>query len=199
MMEGIIQQGTARTLSQFGGAKCRVGTKPLLSFSGIQFEEEGGSSKFALAKSMFTDFFKGGDAKEMDVEGLQWMISFAAAEEEGNEGKRDMIYMRCWKMVTKRSGQPLPRVEVEEMGPRIDFRLGRVREADEVVLKEALKKLKTSEVSPRAPTTALLESLADIRRSRPDQRRTWRPTSWATRWAEYTLADKIWNNYRRGR
>ncbi|MCJ1386606.1 rRNA-binding ribosome biosynthesis protein rpf2 [Xylographa soralifera] len=144
-MEGIVQQSTARTLSQFGGAKCRVGTKPLLSFSGTPFDEDGGRSHFTLAKSMFIDFFRGGDAKEVDVEGLQWMITFAAVEESGEGEKRDMIYMRCWRLVTKRSGQRLPRVEVEEMGPRIDFRLGRVREADDGILKDAQKRARTSE------------------------------------------------------
>ena len=146
MMEGIVQQSTARTLSQFGGPKCRVGTKPLLSFSGTQFDEDGGGSKFTLAKSMFTDLFRGGEAKEMDVEGLQYLISFAAAEESGEGKTRDMIYMRCWRLVTRRSGQRLPRVEVEEMGPRIDFKLGRVREADEGTWKEAHKQARTSEV-----------------------------------------------------
>jgi len=53
--------------------------------------------------------------------------------------------MRVWRIVTKRSGQRLPRVEVEEMGPRIDFRLGRVREADEGMMKEALKRAKGTE------------------------------------------------------
>ena len=146
MMEGIVIQNTARTLSQFGGAKCRVGTKPLLSFSGTQFDEDGGASKFTLAKSMFTDFFRGGEAKELDVEGLQCMISFAAAERSDDGGTSDMIYMRCWRVVTKRSGHRLPRVEVDEMGPRIDFRLGRIQEADEAVLKEARKRAGTSEV-----------------------------------------------------
>lgn len=149
MMEGVVQQRTARTLSQFGGTKCRVGTKPMLSFSGTQFEDSTGSSKFTLAKSMFTDFFRGGEAKEVDVEGLQMMISFAAGEEDGEEeGKREMVYMRCWRIVTKRSGQRLPRVEIEEMGPRIDFKLGRVKEADESMMKEALKRAKGTDVSP---------------------------------------------------
>jgi len=154
MMEGIVQQGTARTLSQFGGTKCRVGTKPMLSFSGTQFEDSAGSSsKFTLAKSMFTDFFRGGEAKEVDVEGLQMMISFAAGEEDGEEGKREMVYMRCWKIVTKRSGQRLPRVEIEEMGPRIDFKLGRVKEADESMMKEALKRVKGTDVSSLVPSS----------------------------------------------
>ena len=152
MLECGVEQDTARTLAQFEGPKCRVGTKPLLSFSGTQFEEPvdggSGSGKFALAKSLFLDFFRGGETKEVDVEGLQWMISFAAAEEEVEGGmKREMVYMRSWRIVTKRSGQKLPRVEVEEMGPRIDFRLGRMKEADEGMIREAFKRAKGTEVS----------------------------------------------------
>ena len=149
MLEFIVQPDTARTLSQFGGSKCRVGVKPMLSFSGLPFEdsaEDGGEGRFALAKSLLLDFFRGGETKEVDIEGLQWMINFTAVEVEGEGGKREMIYMRCWRLVTRRSGQKLPRVEVEEMGPRIDFRLGRARDADQTILKEAMKKTKGAEV-----------------------------------------------------
>ena len=52
------------------------------------------------------------------------------------------IHMRVYRIVTRRSGHKLPRVEVEEMGPRIDFRVGRVREPDESLLREALKQPK---------------------------------------------------------
>jgi ribosome production factor 2 len=151
MLECSVVKDTARTLGQFKTEKCRVGTKPLLSFSGTAFDEppagSDGVNKFALAKSMFLDFFRGGEASEMDMEGLQMMISFAAAEEDVAGGEvRQMVYMRVWRIVTKRSGQKLPRVEVEEMGPRIDFRLGRAKDADEAMMKEALKKAKGTEV-----------------------------------------------------
>ncbi|MCJ1485871.1 rRNA-binding ribosome biosynthesis protein rpf2 [Schaereria dolodes] len=150
MLECGVVQGTARVLSQFKGAKPRVGVKPLLSFSGTQFEDPSEGGKYASAKSIFIDFFRGGEAKEMDVEGLQWMMNFAAGEEDdGIGGKREMIYMRCWRLITKRSGQKLPRVEVEEIGPRLDFRLGRVRDADEGSLKEAMKKAKGMEARPK--------------------------------------------------
>ena len=144
MMECLVQENSARTLSQFGSAKFRVGAKPLISFSGVQFDDPA-SSNFTLAKSVFLDFFRG-EATEVDVEGLQWMINFAAGEEEWDGGKRDIVRMRCWRLITKRSGQKLPRVEVEEMGPRIDFKLGRVRIADDGTVKEALKKAKGAEV-----------------------------------------------------
>lgn len=164
-----MQKETARRLSQFGGSKCKVGMKPLLSFSGTQFHDPSSSSadsspsKFTLAKSMFVDFFRGGDAKEMDVEGLQYMINFAAAEEPIDDGtKRQMVYMRCWRLITKRSGQRLPRVEVEEMGPRIDFRLGRIREADVSMAKESLRKSKGAEVRLSPPRIILAKSTMRI-------------------------------------
>ena len=152
MLECLVDPDTARTLAQFGGPKCRTGLKPLLSFSGTQFEDPATSSqfsnKFFLAKSIFLDFFKGEDAKNMDVEGLQMLISFSAVEQELADGhKHEMVYMRVWRIVTRRSGQKLPRAEVEEMGPRIDFKLGRIMEANGASLKESLTKARGTEVN----------------------------------------------------
>ena len=145
MIEFYVVQDTARTLSQFKGEKCKIGTKPLLSFSGSQFESPI-PNKYTLAKSMFLDFFRGEEAQQMDVEGLQYLISFSVGEDEGGEEAKAPIYMNCWRIVTKRSGQKMPRVEVEEMGPRIDFRIGRSKEADEKLWKDAMKKSKGTEV-----------------------------------------------------
>ena len=144
MLELHIVQETARTLQQFKGEKCKVGVKPLLSFSGAQFESPV-SNQYTLAKSMFVDFFRGAETQAIDVEGLQLLISFFAGE-GGEDGQPAKIQMRCWRIVTKKSGQRVPRVEVEEMGPRIDFRVGRTRDADEGVRKEATKKGNGSEV-----------------------------------------------------
>ena len=144
MLELYVVQETARTLQQFKGEKCKVGVKPLLSFSGGQFENPV-SSQYTLAKSMFVDFFRGAETQTIDVEGLQLLISFFAGE-DGEDGQPAKIQIRCWRISTKRSGQKVPRVEVEEMGPRIDFRMGRTREADEGRWKEALKTGKGSEV-----------------------------------------------------
>lgn len=144
MLELHVVQETARTLQQFKGEKCKIGVKPLLSFSGAQFDSPV-SNQYTLAKSMFVDFFRGGETQTIDVEGLQLLISFFAAENSEN-GQPAKIQMRCWRIVSKRSGQKVPRVEVEEMGPRIDFRVGRTREADRGVWKEAMRKAKGSEV-----------------------------------------------------
>jgi ribosome production factor 2 len=138
MLELYIDPETFRTLSQFKGSKPAVGLKPIISFSGTLFDSPTPNS-YTLAKSIFLDLFKGSDAKSIDVEGLQFMIHFSVGEEE--DGKpTPSINMRVYKLVTKRSGQKLPRVEVEEMGPRMDFRIGRKQEADPTVMREALKK-----------------------------------------------------------
>lgn len=147
ILECLVEESTARALAQFGGAKARVGTKPMISFSGAQFEDESeGAAKFRLAKSVFLDFFRGEEPDHVDVEGLQMMITFVASEEEVAGGdNRQVVHMRVWRVVTKRSGQKMPRVDLEEMGPRIDFRLGRIREADETMMKAALKRSKKGE------------------------------------------------------
>lgn len=86
----------------------------------------------------------------IDVEGLQYLVSFMAGEEgEGEYGPS--IHLRVYMIRTKRSGQRLPRVEVEEMGPRMDFRIGRVKEPDEGLMKEALKRARRLEVSCICP------------------------------------------------
>ena len=138
MLELHVVQETARTLQQFKGEKCKVGVKPLLSFSGAQFESPV-MNQYTLAKSMFVDFFRGAETQTINVEGLQLLISFFAGE-DGKDGQPANIQMRCWRIITKKSGQKVPRVEVEEMGPRIDFRVGRTRKADEGIWKEATKK-----------------------------------------------------------
>lgn len=144
MLELYLDADSFRTLAQFKTKKCAVGLKPLLLFSGTPFESPT-SNAYTLAKSFFVDFFRGQEVGTVDVEGLQYLVSIMAAEQgEGENGPR--IHLRAYLIRTKRSGQRLPRVEVEEMGPRMDFRVGRVKEAEEAVMKEALRKPKNLEV-----------------------------------------------------
>ena len=158
MLEIYVVQDTARTLAQFKGEKCKVGVKPLLSFSGAQFEDPV-PNQYTLAKSMFTDFFRGGESPTVDVEGLQLLISFFVGEAEVGGASLPQIHMRCWKILTKRSGQKMPRVEVEEMGPRMDFRVGRIKDADEAMWKESMKKAKGTEVCVKSASGTLRRNI----------------------------------------
>jgi ribosome production factor 2 len=148
MLELYLDPESFRRLSQFKNKKCAVGLKPMLLFAGTPFESPV-QNEYTLIKSMFTDFFKGEPADKVDVEGLQYIVSISAEEPvEGLETKPS-VHLRVYLISTHRSGQKLPRIEVEEMGPRMDFRVGRVKEADESVLKEALRRAKTSAERPK--------------------------------------------------
>jgi len=147
MIELALDPDTLRTLSQFKNNKAAVGLKPLISFSGTPFESPVANA-YTLAKSVFLDLFKGEDTNNVDVEGLQFMIHISCGEEvEGAPPPK--IHLRCYLIKTKKSGQSLPRVEVEEMGPRMDFRVGRIREADPDMMKEALKRPKNLEAKEK--------------------------------------------------
>lgn len=106
-----------------------------------------GNERFGTARSLLLDLFRGEEASDVHAEGLQMMITFTGVEEEsvvdGGE-VRQMIHMRVWKVVTKKSGQKLPRVELAEMGPRIDWRIGRYQAAEPGMMKEALKRGRSS-------------------------------------------------------
>lgn len=144
MIELMIDPDTMRTLQQFKNTKATVGLKPLLSFSGSAFDSPT-SNAYTTAKSILTDMFKGPDAHNVDVEGLQFMIHFSV-DEEHDENVKPGIHMRCYLIRTKKSKTNLPNVEVEEMGPRLDFRVGRVKEADSDMWRESMRRPKTLEV-----------------------------------------------------
>jgi ribosome production factor 2 len=181
MLELLVDPDTLRTLSQFKGSKVASGLKPLLAFSGSAFESPVPNA-YTLAKSMFVDLFKGADAQAVDVEGLQYIMNFSVDEEESGEVK-PKIHMRCYLLSTKKvPNSSLPKVEVEEMGPRIDFRVGRVHEADPAMLKEAMRRPKMLEVcclSLLLPTIAFVLTIyftaqdKEEHRNRPHGRQGW--------------------------
>ena len=148
MLELHLDPESFRMLSQFKNKKCAAGLKPLLLFAGTPFESPV-PNEYTMAKSIFVDFFKGEPADKIDVEGLQYIVSITARDTVDGEEAKPMIHLRVYLIKTKKSGQKLPRVEVEEMGPRMDFRVGRMKEPDENVLKEAMKKARTSQERPK--------------------------------------------------
>jgi ribosome production factor 2 len=148
MIELYLDPDSFRRLNQFKNKKCAVGLKPMLLFAGTPFENPV-SDEYTMVKSFFTDFFKGEPADKVDVEGLQYIVSISARDSVDGEESKPSVHLRVYLIRTKRSGQKLPRVEVEEMGPRMDFRVGRVKEADEDTMKEALKRAKTSQERPK--------------------------------------------------
>ncbi|KAH8891024.1 Brix-domain-containing protein [Thozetella sp. PMI_491] len=150
MLELYLDATSFRTLAQFKNQKFTIGSRPLLSFVGTAFESPV-ANEWTMAKSFFTDLFKGDvTSGKIDVEGLRYIIVVSADEPTSNEvgddpSTKPVLHLRVYSIQTKRSGQRLPRVELEEIGPRMDLRLGRMREPDESTLRLAMKKAKTTE------------------------------------------------------
>lgn len=157
MVELYLDPDTFRTMGQFKTTKPATGLKPLISFSGTAFESPT-SNAYTLAKSLFLDLFKGQDSTSIDVEGLQYVIHISAGEEVDGQPP-PQIHFRVHRIITKKSGQKLPRVELEEMGPRMDFRVGRIQEADDSVMREALKKPK--QLTPKTKKNIEIDPMGD--------------------------------------
>ncbi|KAI3332142.1 ribosome biogenesis protein RPF2 [Xylariaceae sp. AK1471] len=144
MIELHIIPETFRTLSQFKSRKFAVGLRPMMLFSGTAWDSPV-ADEYTILKSILIDMFKGDtNSDKIDVEGLQYLVSVSADEPAGDDVK-PTVHLRLYLLDTKRSGQRLPRIELEEMGPRMDFRIGRSQQPDEAAWKEAMKKPKAGE------------------------------------------------------
>lgn len=126
-----------------GSAKLQIGVemKPMILFAGSVWGDTSASEMaqtYGMVKSLLLDIFSGEEVRSMDVEGLQYLLMVAAGEPEN--GQNPYIHLRWYKIRTRKSGQKLPRVELDEVGPKFDFKVGRVKEADAGVMKEAMKR-----------------------------------------------------------
>ncbi|KAK4153415.1 Brix domain-containing protein [Chaetomidium leptoderma] len=156
MLEFYLDGETFRSLAQFKTEKVPVGTRPLMVFAGTAFESPVPNA-FTMAKSMLIDFFRGEISDKIDVEGLRYCVVVTADEPTASEtttteddpSSKPVLRLRVYTIRTQRSGQKLPRVELEEHGPRMDFRLGRMQEPDAGMLKEAMRQAKTGQERTR--------------------------------------------------
>lgn len=161
MLELHLDPDTFRRIEQFKTRKCAVGLRPMVLFAGAAFESPV-ANEFTLVKSLLLDFFRGEPADKIDVEGLQYIVSVTAEDlvsAAADADAKPVVRLRVYLIRTKRSGHKLPRVEVEEMGPRMDFRVGRLREADDAMLKEAMRKPRGGEERPKKNVTT--DSMGD--------------------------------------
>ncbi|GME67378.1 unnamed protein product [[Candida] boidinii] len=141
-----------------------VGLKPMFVFNGANFDNH---VIYKQVKSLFLDLFRGEVTNLQDVLGLQYVISISAAEVESTGQSQDgqtqgqeqehindtsnlpIINFRVYKLKTYKSTEPkLPRCELEEVGPRFDFKIGRYQSPSSDMEKEAHmvpKQLQTKE------------------------------------------------------
>lgn len=120
-------------ISLLDGKTAGVGCKPAFIFSGPLFQE---LPSLKMLQNVLLDMFRGYVADELNLGGLQHVIMVMATG-TGEEDCR--ILFRPYHISLKKSGNRVPMVELSEMGPRIDWKVGRTREANHDLMKQALR------------------------------------------------------------
>ncbi|CCF57888.1 hypothetical protein KAFR_0D02410 [Kazachstania africana CBS 2517] len=129
-----------KLLSDFRKQTFNLGLKPMFSFQSAAFDTH---PVYKHIKSLFLDFFRGETTDLQDVAGLQHVISLTVQGDFQDGEPLPNVLFRVYKLRTYRSeqgGRKLPRVELEEVGPRLDFKIGRIHTPSAEMAKEALKK-----------------------------------------------------------
>jgi len=117
-----------KSLLEFKGPKICVGSKPIVLFSGEAFQTQ---SDLGRVKNLLLDFFVGPKTDNVRLNGIENVITFVA-----HEGK---ILFRHYRIMLKKSGTRVPRVELEEIGPSFDMKMGRTHLASLDHFKQTLK------------------------------------------------------------
>ncbi|XP_060094238.1 ribosome production factor 2 homolog [Heteronotia binoei] len=118
-------------LRDLKNSKCPEGTKPMLIFAGDAFDL---SEDHRRLKSLLIDFFRGPTVSNVRLAGLEHVLHFTAVDEK--------IYMRSYKVLLKKSGCKIPRIELEDMGPSLDLVIRRTHLASDDLYKLSLKQPK---------------------------------------------------------
>jgi ribosome production factor 2 len=134
-----------KLLQDFRKTTFAIGLKPMFTFNGGVFESH---PVYRHIKSLFLDFFRGETTDLQDVAGLQHVISITAGDFEEGE-PLPQVFFRVYTLKTFKSNQKVPRVELNEIGPRLDFAVGRYESPSPEMEKEALKKPKQLEAKTK--------------------------------------------------
>jgi len=131
MMELGLDSFTA--IKDFKNSKIAVGTKPCLLFEGESFADKANTEMQRL-KSLFIDFFRGPEVTNVRLAGIEHVLQFTSLEKK--------VFIRSYKINLKKSGGRVPRVTLEEIGPRLDLTLRRTHLASDDLFKTACKQVK---------------------------------------------------------
>jgi len=131
-----------------------LGSKPCFTIVGAEFSA---NPVYEMAANLFVDFFRGRIVTKVCLAGIDHVISLSV-------GADGAILFRHYSIHMKKSGERVPRVELEEIGPSIDFVVRRHQFGEESLRKQALKRPK--ELNPKKTknisTTIMRDTVANI-------------------------------------
>ncbi|XP_017878376.1 ribosome production factor 2 homolog [Ceratina calcarata] len=127
-----------KDLRDFKVPKISEGLKPLLVFNGELFDN---NHEFSRIKNLLVDMFQREPVEKIRLQGLEHVLSFTAVENK--------ILLRSYKILLKKSDSRIPRIELEEIGPRADLICRRTKLASEDLFKQACKKPKELKVKKK--------------------------------------------------
>jgi len=149
LVELLLLNSAEELKAEDGKLQIGVEMKPMIVFAGSQWDDESSGDQarlFRQLKSTFLDVFQGEEISGIDVAGLQYVLFIAAGEtnatstDMNDPANKPVVHLRWYRVRTLRSDTPkVPRVELDQIGPSFDFRVGRFKFADESVMNEAMK------------------------------------------------------------
>jgi len=131
-----------------------LGSKPCFCVIGPEFNTD---PVYEMAASLIIDFFRGRIVDNICLAGLDHVITLSV-------GPSGAILFRHYGIHMKKSGSRVPKVELEEIGPSVDFVPRRNQFAEESLRKQSLQRPR--ELNPKkqknTSTTNLKETVANI-------------------------------------
>ena len=145
-MDTPLSRAEALTTVCLKTSKSTPGHKPLMHFSSELFDSH---PRYIQLKTILMDMFNGQVIDSICLSGLEHVISVTVAPTppELNSASSTSLpraHVRTYTFKMLSSGVKTPRVELTPMGPHFDVVLRRNREADEDMMKAALKRPKLS-------------------------------------------------------
>ncbi|XP_012255041.2 ribosome production factor 2 homolog [Athalia rosae] len=118
--------------------KIVTGIKPVLIFNGELFEND---REYSRIKSLLIDLFQRNTVENIRLQGIEHSISFTIINNK--------IHVRSYRILLKKSGSRIPRIELEEIGPQVDLIVRRTKLASDDLYKQACRKPKELKVKKK--------------------------------------------------
>ncbi|XP_053694783.1 ribosome production factor 2 homolog [Sabethes cyaneus] len=128
-----------KSLQDFKNEKISAFVKPIIVFNGYKWKL---TEELRRVRSLLLDIFHIDNVDSIRLQGLEHVLSFTITEDLD-------ILMRSYRMMLKKSGQRTPRIELVEMGPRMDLTIRRTKIASDDLYKTAMRQPAILKVAKR--------------------------------------------------